>query len=62
MDDRIRELDEAFKRADELGARVEAYIASGRGIPRHLMDASARADEELLQILLALERARRPVE
>jgi hypothetical protein len=62
MENRIRELDEAFKKADDLADRVQTYIAAGRGVPHHLMEASARADEDLLQKLLALQQARKPSE
>lgn len=60
MDNRIRDLDETFKKADQLADRVQSYIAVGRGIPHHLIEASAKVDEELLQKLLDLQQARRP--
>jgi hypothetical protein len=60
MDDLIRELEEAFTRANTLAERLQGYIAAGRGIPHRLIEASAKADEELLQKLLDLQLARRP--
>jgi hypothetical protein len=62
MDARIADIEKALARAEALGERVREYTDAGRRVPPHLAEESAKADEELLQKLLALEQARRRAE